>query len=386
MKMPFYLHANKPRRKQQLKKVVTIFGTRPEAIKLAPVIKEIEKRKQSFESIVLVTGQHDELLEQMLSVFQIKPDHNLQVMQGNQTLAGLTSRILDGIDRMLKEYRPDVILVQGDTTTVLAAALAAFYNQISIGHVEAGLRTKDNYQPFPEEINRRLTDQMADYAFAPTETAKRNLLKSGIPERRIFVTGNTVIDTLMQVSSLDKRTTIPPLPLLQDRMILVTAHRRENFGKPFMNVFNAIKKLALEMENVSFVYPVHPNPNVFNMAHEMLSHLPNIHLIKPIGYLDFVWLMRRAHIILTDSGGIQEEAPSLHKPVLILRNKTERPEVVKAGGAKLVGTSVSRIYQEVCRLLTDKHFYQQMAHIANPYGDGKAAVKIVDILEDDHGQ
>ena len=369
-----------------MKKVITIFGTRPEAIKLAPIIKEIEKRRQSFESIVLVTGQHDELLDQMLAVFQIKPDHNLRVMQGNQTPAGLTSRILDGIDRMLKEYRPDVILVQGDTTTVLAAALAAFYNQISIGHVEAGLRTKDKYQPFPEEINRRLTDQMADYAFAPTETAKRNLLKSGIPERQIFVTGNTVIDALLQVSSLDKRTTIPGLPLLQDRMILVTAHRRENFGKPFMNVFNAIKKLALEMENVSFIYPVHPNPNVFNMAHEMLSQHPNIHLIKPIGYLDFVWLMRRAHIILTDSGGIQEEAPSLHKPVLILRNKTERPEVVKAGGAKLVGTSMTKIYQAVSRLMTDEHLYRQMAHIPNPYGDGDAAIKIVDILEDDHGQ
>jgi len=334
----------------------------------------------------MVTGQHDELLDQMLSIFQIKPDNNLQVMQQNQSLAALTSRILNGIDKMLREYRPDVILVQGDTTTVLAATLAAFYNRIAIGHVEAGLRTRDKYQPFPEEINRRLTDQMADYAFAPTETAKRNLLKSGIPKRQIFVTGNTVIDALMQVSSLDKRTTIPDLPPLNDQMILITAHRRENFGRPFINIFNAIKKLALEMRDVSFVYPVHPNPNVCNMAHVMLSKIPNIHLIKPVGYLDFVWLMGRSHIILTDSGGIQEEAPSLHKPVLILRNKTERPEVVKAGGAKLVGIGMTKIYQLVSLLMTDNHLYQQMANISNPYGDGKAAIKIVNILEDLHGQ
>ena len=369
-----------------MKKVVTIFGTRPEVIKLAPVIKELEKRRQQFESFVLVTGQHDELLEQMLTVFQIKPDHNLRVMQDNQTLAALTSRLLKGIDRTLKEYHPDVILVQGDTTTVFTATLAAFYNRISIGHVEAGLRTNDKYQPFPEEINRRLTDQMADYAFAPTEMAKRNLLKAGIPEQRIFVTGNTVIDALIQASAIDKRDTIGGLPPLNDRMVLITAHRRENFGKPFMNVFGTVKKLALEMESTSFVYPVHPNPNVFKMAHEMLSGLPNVHLIEPVGYLDFVWLMRRAHIILTDSGGIQEEAPSLHKPVLILRNKTERPEVVKAGGAKLVGTSPAKIYREVYRLMNEESYYAEMTHIANPYGDGTAAIKIVDILEDDHGQ
>jgi UDP-N-acetylglucosamine 2-epimerase (non-hydrolysing) len=364
-----------------LKKVITIFGTRPEAIKLAPVIKELEGRKNHFKSMVLVTGQHDELLEQMLTVFQIKPDHNLRVMQDNQTLAALTSRLLEGIDGMMKEYRPDVILVQGDTTTVFAATLAAFYNRISIGHVEAGLRTDDKYQPFPEEINRRLTDQMADLAFAPTETAKRNLLKAGIPGRRIFVTGNTVIDALLQVSAMDKRPSIESVPSLRDRMVLITAHRRENFGRPFMNVFGAVRKLALEMENVSFVYPVHPNPNVFNMAHEMLSRLPNVHLIKPVGYLDFVWLMRRAHIILTDSGGIQEEAPSLNKPVLILRNKTERPEIVKAGGAKLVGTSPAKICREVRRLMTDPVYYREMSDIVNPYGDGTAAIKIIDILE-----
>lgn len=379
-------HQTRPKttERRYLKKIMTIFGTRPEAIKLAPVIKELERRKQSFDSVVLVTGQHDELLEQMLQVFHIKPDHNLRVMKENQTLSSLTSRILDGIDRMVGEYRPDAILVQGDTTTVLAASLAAFYNRIAIGHVEAGLRTKDKYQPFPEEINRRLTDQIADYAFAPTETAKRNLLKSGVPARQIFVTGNTVIDALLQVSSLDKRTSIPGLSPLSDRMVLITAHRRENFGKPFMNVFNAVKKLAAEMEHVSFVYPVHPNPNVFNMAHEMLSRRPNIQLISPVSYVDFVWLMRRAHIILTDSGGIQEEAPSLHKPVLILRNKTERPEVVKAGGARLVGTSTTTIYREVFRLMTDEQAYRAMASIRNPYGDGRAAVKIADILEDHH--
>jgi UDP-N-acetylglucosamine 2-epimerase (non-hydrolysing) len=348
---------------------------------LAPVIKELEKRSHSFESIVIVTGQHDELLERMLTVFHIKPDHNLKVMQENQTLAALTARMLEGIDRMLKKHSPDLILVQGDTTTVFAASLAAFYNSIPIGHVEAGLRTNDKYQPFPEEINRRLTDQMADFAFAPTETAERNLLKAGVPKEHIFVTGNTIIDALLQVSAMDKRQTIHGLPLLQERMVLITAHRRENFGRPFMNVFRTLRKLALEMSDVSFVYPVHPNPNVFKMAHEMLSRLPNVHLIKPVGYLDFVWLMRRAHIILTDSGGIQEEAPSLHKPLLILRNKTERPEVVAAGGAKLVGTSPTKIYQEVCRLMADGNYYERMAHISNPYGDGTAAIKIADIIE-----
>jgi len=369
-----------------LTKIITIFGTRPEAIKLAPVIYELQKRKHRFESIVLVTGQHDELLEQMLCTFQIKPDHNLRAMQNNQSLAGLTSRILGGLDRLLKKYRPDVILVQGDTTTVLAAAMAAFYNGVMIGHVEAGLRTQDKYQPFPEEINRRLTDQMTDYAFAPTETAKKNLLKSGVPPRQIYVTGNTVIDALLHVSNLDTRTSLPALPLLHEKMILITAHRRENFGKPFMSVFSAIKKLAQEMADVSFVYPVHPNPNVFNMAHDYLDKIPNVHLIKPVGYLDFVWLMRRAHIILTDSGGIQEEAPSLHKPVLILRNKTERPEVVKAGGAKLVGTDMKKVYRETVRLMTDDRQYQKMAHIINPYGEGEAAIKIADILEDDYGK
>lgn len=329
----------------------------------------------------MVTGQHDELLDRMLNVFHIKADHNLKVMRENQALASLTARMLEGIDRMLKKFKPDLILVQGDTTTVLAASLAAFYNKISIGHVEAGLRTNDKYKPFPEEINRRLTDQMADFAFAPTEKAKRNLLKAGVPKQHIFVTGNTVIDALLQVLATDRRQTIHGLPLLQERMVLITAHRRENFGEPFMNVFHTVRKLALEMVEVSFVYPVHPNPNVFTMAHEMLSRLPNVHLIKPVGYLDFVWLMRRAHIILTDSGGIQEEAPSLHKPLLILRNKTERPEIVAAGGAKLVGTSPRKIYREVSLLMTNRDYYKRMVPLSNPYGDGTAAIKIANILE-----
>ena len=367
-----------------MKKVAVILGTRPEVIKLAPVINELERRPHAFESLVLVTGQHNELLKQMLHTFHIKVNHNLHVMQDNQTLSALTSRLLQGLDKMLKQYRPDIVLVQGDTTTVLAASLAAFYNRIAIGHVEAGLRTRDKYHPFPEEINRRLSDQSADYSFAPTESAKRNLLKSGIPKRQVFVTGNTVIDALMQVSSRDRRRKITGLPSLHDRMILITAHRRENFGKPFMNVFEALRKLAADMKDVSFVYPVHPNPEVFNMAYEMLSHISNIHLIKPLGYVDFIWLMRRAHIILTDSGGIQEEAPSLHKPVLILRDKTERPEVVKAGGAKLVGTSLKKIYGEVARLMTDDELYHSMANVQNPYGDGTAAKRIADILEKDH--
>ena len=360
---------------------MTVFGTRPEAIKLAPVIKELEKRKDRFKSIVLATGQHDALLEQMLTVFQIRPDHNLRVMQDNQTLAGLTARILQNLDCMIKRYEPHIILVQGDTTTVFAASLAAFYNRIRLGHVEAGLQTKDKYQPFPEEINRRLTDQMADYAFAPTETAKRNLLKAGIPEQQIFVTGNTVIDALRHISDMDQRPNMADLPDLRDRMVLITAHRRESFGKPLMNVFLTVKKIAMDMKDVDFVYPVHPNPQVCRPAHDILSGLPNVHLIPPVAYLDFVWLMRRAHIIMTDSGGIQEEAPSLHKPVLILRNKTERPEVVKAGGAKLVGTSSVKIGREVRRLMADDRYYRQMACIENPYGDGYAARRIVDTLE-----
>ncbi len=368
-----------------MKRIITVLGTRPEVIKLAPVIKELERRPHMFESIVLATGQHDELLKQTLEVFKVIPDHALKVMRRNQALASLTSRIIQDIDKALKKYRPDAILVQGDTTTVMAASLAAFYNRITIGHVEAGLRTKDKYQPFPEEINRRLTDQLADFAFAPTEAARKNLLRAGVPKRKIFITGNTVIDALLQVSSFDKRETIPEIPPLQERMILITAHRRENFGKPFLNVFNTLLDLSRDLKDVSFVYPVHPNPNVFKMAHEILSGRPNIHLIKPVNYIDFIWLMRRAHIIVTDSGGVQEEGPSLHKPLVILRDKTERPEVVKAGGAILVGSSKNRIRQAVLRLMTDKDFYRQMANIPNPYGDGTASVKIVNILEEHYG-
>lgn len=367
-----------------MKHVLTIIGTRPEAIKLAPVIKELKKRKTTFKSSVLSTGQHDELLSQVFEVFGIQADDSLHLMKPDQALSSLTSKIIEHVDNALKRLHPDIILVQGDTTTVMAASLAAFYNRIAIGHVEAGLRTKDKYQPFPEEINRRVTDQMADYSFAPTETARRNLLQSGIPRRQIHVTGNTVIDALKDVSLHDHRPTIPGLPPLNERMILITAHRRENFGQPFRNVFKALLALSAEWKNTSFVYPVHPNPNVFNMAHEMLSGHRNIHLIKPVGYRDFAWLMRRAHIILTDSGGIQEEAPYLHKPVLVLRSKTERPEVVKAGGALLVGTGRTKIEREVSRLMTDRDHYQRMANISNPYGDGTAAVKIADILEGSH--
>lgn len=368
-----------------MQRVITVLGTRPEVIKLAPVIKELGKRLHAFESIVLSTGQHDELLTQTLDVFAIKPDIILKAMRRNQSLSSLTSRMIRDIDAALKKYRPDTIIVQGDTTTVLAASLAAFYNRIAIGHVEAGLRTKDKYRPFPEEINRRLTDQMMDFAFAPTEAAQRNLLRAGVPKRQIFITGNTVIDALLQVSSADKRETIPGIPPLRERMILITAHRRENFGQPLLNVFHALDDLSRELKDVSFVYPVHPNPNVFTMAHEILSGRPNIHLINPVNYVDFIWLMRRAHIIVTDSGGIQEEGPSLHKPLVILRDKTERPEIVKAGGAILVGSSKNRIRQAVSRLMTDKDFYRQMANISNPYGDGTASVKIVNILEEYDG-
>jgi UDP-N-acetylglucosamine 2-epimerase (non-hydrolysing) len=363
-------------------KILTIFGTRPEAIKLSPVIKELSKHPQKFKSVIGVTGQHDELLNQVLNLFKIKPDFNLMVMQKNQSLSELTSSILKEIGERISEIKPDIILIQGDTTTVFATALAAFYQKIKIGHVEAGLRTDDKYQPFPEEMNRCMTDQMSDLFFAPTETNRLNLLKNGISDHKIHVTGNTIVDALLDICSLDRTFNNNVLHSFNGKMVLVTAHRRENFGKPLENVFQAIRKLAGMYPDIQFICPVHPNPHVRDTAYGILSGLINVTIIAPVDYLSFVQLMGKAHFILTDSGGIQEEAPSLNKPLLILRNKTERPEVVIAGGAKIVGTSKEMIVHEFTRLIEDDDYYKSMSNIKNPYGDGTAAKKIVKILQE----
>lgn len=367
-------------------KVLTILGTRPEAIKLAPVIKELSKYPDVFESIVGVTGQHDHLLQQVLDLFHIKADFNLAVMRDNQNLTDLTALILKEIGKILAEIGPDIILVQGDTTTVFATALAAFYQKIRVGHVEAGLRTQDKYQPFPEEINRRLTDQMSDLFFAPTERNRRNLMEEGIPSHRVYVTGNTVVDALQEISSSGYLPRIKGVPHIEGQMILITAHRRENFGRPLQNIFKGIRRLAEFHSQIQFIYPVHPNPNVRNTAFAALSGLNNVHLLEPVDYFSFIYLMKKSHLILSDSGGVQEEAPSLHKPVLILRGKTERPELVEAGGAKLVGSDHEVIFREVNRLIEDKAHYKRMADITNPFGDGTAAEKIVEILLDSLGE
>ena len=322
-------------------------------------------------------------MTRILEIFQIKPSFNLEVMKENQDLTGLTSRILTGLGDILGEIQPDLVLVQGDTTTVFAAALAAFYRRIKVGHVEAGLRTWDKYEPFPEEINRCLTDQLSDLLFVPTETGRANLLAASIPKERIFVTGNTVIDALLEISAAGPSVDIPGLPDdPETKIILMTAHRRENFGEPLERVFQAVRRIAGLRKDVFFVYPVHPNPNVRGPAHKNLSGLDNVLLTEPLDYLSFVSLMKRSFLILSDSGGVQEEAPSLNKPVLILRDKTERPEVVEAGGARLVGSDPAVIFQEVLRLLSDPVHYRRMSRIVNPYGQGDAAARIVRIIRD----
>jgi UDP-N-acetylglucosamine 2-epimerase (non-hydrolysing) len=362
-------------------KVMTIFGTRPEAIKLAPVIKELSHRSHLFESIVGVTGQHDLLLHQVLDLFHITPDFNLNVMQENQQLMHLTGSILDKLGTMIQAHGPEIILVQGDTTTVFAASLAAFYQKITVGHVEAGMRTNDKYEPFPEEMNRRLTDQMSDLFFAPTAANRRNLLSEGISDEKIHVTGNTVVDALLHICASNTPMETGPFSNINGKMILLTAHRRENFGNPLDNIFQAINRLAGAYNDFQFIFPAHPNPNVQNAAKAVFAGAENVQVMPPMDYLTFIHLMNKAYLILTDSGGIQEEAPSLHKPVLILRNKTERQEIVDAGGAILVGTNPETIVSEVTRLIEDETYYMNMVNIQNPYGDGHSAEKIVDILQ-----
>jgi UDP-N-acetylglucosamine 2-epimerase (non-hydrolysing) len=371
--------------------VLTIFGTRPEAIKLAPVVKALEARPDRFRSSVCVTAQHREMLDQVIHLFELKPDDDLDIMKPKQDLYGITSEVLLKLRDLLKEIKPDLILVQGDTTTTFAASLAAFYERIEIGHVEAGLRTCDKYKPFPEEINRHLTSVLADYHFAPTEQAKRHLLKEGTPEARIYVTGNTVIDALLWIL---KRQSEPEQKekmeaffaktlsssTLSRRLILVTAHRRESFGEGFENICQALKEIALRNPEVHIVYPVHLNPNVREPVYRIVGGMDRIHLIEPLEYEPFVYLMNRSFFILTDSGGIQEEAPSLGKPVLVMREVTERSEAVEAGTARLVGPKKEKIIQGAQKLLDDPDEYRRMANRKNPYGDGRASERIVEIL------
>ena len=359
-------------------KVMSIFGTRPEAIKMAPLVKELEKREE-IESIVCVTAQHREMLDQVLATFGITPDYDLNMMKQGQTLVDITTRALNGIDGVLKETKPDIVLVHGDTSTTFAGALAAFYNQVAIGHVEAGLRTYDKYSPYPEEMNRQMVDCMTDMYFAPTELSKENLLKENLPEEKIYVTGNTVIDAMS--TTVDENYSHPELEWLGgDKLILLTAHRRENLGEPMKNIFRGIRRVLDEVPGYKVIYPIHKNPLVRAAADEIFGDCDRVKLIEPLEVFDFHNFQNKAHIILSDSGGIQEEAPSLGKPVLVLRNTTERPEGIEAGTLKLVGTDSDVIYRETLRLLTDSAEYERMSKASNPYGDGHASERIVDAI------
>ena len=373
-----------------MKKILLVFGTRPEAIKLCPLVKRL-KADGDFQVEVCVTGQHREMLDQVLSVFGVIPDADLQVMRPDQTLAGVTGMILSAMDRYLSESKPDMVIVQGDTTTVMTAALAAFYHHIAIAHVEAGLRTGNLYSPWPEEGNRIIAGHLADLHFCPTKNSRDNLLREGISEKKIFVTGNTVIDALLDtVARLeDLKPRVDGIPediqpgTSGKRVVLITGHRRENFGEGFHNICNAIGELAATFPDVDFVYPVHMNPQVRKVVAEVLrqnQRHDNVFLIEPLTYERFVAMMRRADVILTDSGGVQEEAPSLGKPVLVMRDTTERPEALAAGTVKLVGPDRTLIVGEVSRLLTDTAYYNKMADAKNPYGDGKACQRIAEIL------
>ncbi|MEK3807011.1 MULTISPECIES: non-hydrolyzing UDP-N-acetylglucosamine 2-epimerase [Metabacillus] len=360
-------------------KVMTIFGTRPEAIKMAPLVLELEKYPDEIDSIVTVTAQHRQMLDQVLELFEVKPDHDLNIMKDRQTLTGVTTKALEGLDEVMKEVKPDLVLVHGDTTTTFVASLAAFYNQIAVGHVEAGLRTWNKYSPFPEEVNRQITGVIADLHFAPTNKAEQNLLQENKKGETIYITGNTAIDALK--TTVKEEYTHEVLEKVgSDRMILLTAHRRENLGQPMRNMFRAIKRLITEHEDVQVVYPVHLNPAVREVADEVLGNDPRIHLIEPLGVYDFHNFAAKAHIILTDSGGVQEEAPSLGVPVLVLRDTTERPEGIEAGTLKLAGTEEETIYQLAYELLNDKERYEAMSKASNPYGDGEASRRIVEAI------
>lgn len=367
-------------------KVLTVVGTRPEVIKMAPVVLELRRHHDRIQSFLCSTGQHREMLDQALKVFDVQPDFDLNVMQPGQRLTDLTARILTAVDGVFNQVKPDWVLVQGDTTTVVAASLAAFYHRINVGHVEAGLRSGDKYRPFPEEINRRIADVVADLYFTPTQSASNNLLREGALAERVIVTGNTVIDALLLISRrVSDKTLYERISgfdrVNSRRLILVTSHRRENFGEPFRNICRALLTLARRYpDDVHIVYPVHFNPRISNPAHELLGNVPNITLIEPVDYETIVALMKRAYLILTDSGGIQEEASSLHKPMLVLREVTERQEVVALGAAKLVGSDHDLIVDETTRLLEDGEAYRRMASVENPYGDGHASQRIVEAI------
>ena len=378
-----------------MKRVMLVFGTRPEAIKMCPLVKEFQKYPDDFNTIVCVTGQHREMLDQVLKVFGVVPDYDLDIMRQGQDLYDVTSKVLVGMRDVLKEACPDVVLVHGDTTTSTATALAAFYQRIPVGHVEAGLRTRNIYSPWPEEINRQITSRIATYNFAPTPLSRRNLLEEAVDENKIIVTGNTVIDALRLVvdrihsdSGLGRELEDRILEhgydtsrLATRRLVLITGHRRENFGEGFISICDSIRDLGTKYKDVDFVYPMHLNPNVRKPIHQVfgedLHGLGNIFFIEPLEYLEFVYLMERSSVVLTDSGGIQEEAPGLGKPVLVMRDTTERPEALEAGTVKLVGTDYGKIVGEVSLLLDDKEAYEKMARSANPYGDGKACERIV---------
>lgn len=383
-----------------MKKIMLVFGTRPEAIKMAPLVKEFQKHPDKFETIVCVTGQHRQMLDQVLNLFEITPDYDLDIMKQGQDLYDITSRVLLGMREVLQKATPDVVLVHGDTTTSTAAALAAFYRQIPVGHVEAGLRTHNIYSPWPEEINRQITGRIATYNFAPTQLSKANLLREAVDERSITVTGNTVVDALYWVVDKikeDKSLSEELKKILQaagydpdrlsgdKRLVLITGHRRENFGDGFINMCTAIKDLTQKYPDVDFVYPMHLNPNVRKPIHEVfgedLSNLGNMFFIEPLEYLSFVYLMEKSTIVLTDSGGIQEEAPGLGKPVLVMRDTTERPEALEAGTVKLVGTNYNKIMEEVSRLLDDNSYYDTMSKAVNPYGDGQGCRRIVETFK-----
>ena len=382
-----------------MKKIMLVFGTRPEAIKMAPLVKEFEKYPNDFQTIVCVTGQHREMLDQVLNLFEIKPHYDLNIMKQGQDLYDVTARVLVGLRDVLKEAQPDVVLVHGDTTTSTAAALAAFYQQIPVGHVEAGLRTHNIYSPWPEEMNRLITGRIATYHFSPTQLSRQNLLNENVSDKSIIVTGNSVIDALYWV--VDKIKNDEALnhelkEILRNvgydvnrlnngrKLVLITGHRRENFGNGFINMCTAIKDLTKKYPDVDFVYPMHLNPNVRKPIHEVfgedLSNLGNMFFIEPLEYLSFVYLMEKSTIVLTDSGGIQEEAPGLGKPVLVMRDTTERPEALEAGTVKLVGTNYDKIITEVSALLEDENYYEKMSKAVNPYGDGLACSRIVDAL------
>lgn len=389
-----------------MKKIMLVFGTRPEAIKMAPLVKAFQAKKDSFETIVCVTGQHREMLDQVLSLFDIKPDYDFNIMKQGQDLYDITSRVLLGMRDIFKICRPDILFVHGDTTTSTAAALAGFYQQIPVAHIEAGLRTNNIYSPWPEEMNRQITGRIATYNFSPTQLSRQNLLKENVADYKITVTGNTVIDALHWVTAKIKGDKVLDKELARQlkekgydttriaktdkefsdskRLVLITGHRRENFGEGFLNICHAIQDLSKKYPNVDFVYPMHLNPNVRKPIHEVfgneLSHLGNVFFIEPLEYLSFVFLMEKADIVLTDSGGIQEEAPGLGKPVLVMRDTTERPEAVDAGTVKLVGTNYDAIMNGVSLLLDNKPAYEAMSKATNPYGDGKACERIINSI------